>query len=175
MLCAGVCVEEESCVCVRGRRRCYSWISGCFWRLCGYLHGAASWAAGKRGLEEHWRVEVELKNCISSHSSSSSLTQVATTTQEIHLLRSYFCCRRPTHTSPSPYIRTHNTSCSVSSPRCLRQMVFLQQGSVYRRLPSSRFILVSMSMAFSAQPGVAIALPARLHLPTHARTTRAAP
>jgi hypothetical protein len=27
MVCVGVCVEEESCVCVRGRRRCYSWIS----------------------------------------------------------------------------------------------------------------------------------------------------
>ena len=70
--CAGVCNEKGACVCVRGRRWRCSRISACFWRLCGYLHGAASCWAGKRGLEEHETVAVELKNCILFSRTASS-------------------------------------------------------------------------------------------------------
>jgi hypothetical protein len=48
------------------------------------------------------------------------------------------------------------------------QKDWLQQDSVNRHLPSSSFILVSMSMAFSSQPGIAVALPTRLYLPVQA-------
>ena len=73
---------RRACVCVRGRRWRCSRISVCLCRLCGQFYGAAGYWAGKRGLDEHRTVAVELKNCISCHTSSSSPIQVATTTVE---------------------------------------------------------------------------------------------
>ncbi len=86
MLCADVRSEKGACVCVRGQRWRCSRISACFWRLCGQFYGAAGYWGGKRGLDEHRTVALELKNCISCHTSSSSPIQVAATTPEIHLL-----------------------------------------------------------------------------------------
>eukprot|EP01043_Picozoa_sp_COSAG02_P059025 COSAG02_NODE_7448_length_3009_cov_2.048454_2_plen_78_part_00 len=52
VLCAGVCDEKGTCVCVRGRRWRCSRISACFWRLCDQVYGAAGCWARKRGFEE---------------------------------------------------------------------------------------------------------------------------
>jgi len=80
-MCAGP--EKGSCACAcEGDAGATAGFQLVLEAICGYLHGTASWTAAKRGLDEDWRVAVELKNCISCHPSSSSPIQVAAITLE---------------------------------------------------------------------------------------------
>ena len=77
--CAGVCSERRVRVSEGDVR------ATCGFRcVAGALHGVASETAGKRGLDEHRMVTVELKICILCRASPSSPIQVAASTTETH-------------------------------------------------------------------------------------------